>query len=69
MHRQHWVSDQGPLLVAVVLGSENHLFKPLHKNRRAPYPQGAAVEPMRVEHGGAHSLVAEMILDDADDLG
>lgn len=55
-------------MVTVVPGSENHPFKPLQKIRGAPYPQWAAVEHMGVDHGGAHILMAQQLLDGADVL-
>jgi len=58
----------GPSILCLVLGSENHLFSPLHKVRGAAYSQWAAVEHMGVDHGGAHILMAQQLLDGADVL-
>jgi hypothetical protein len=52
----------------MVHGSENHLFTRLQKIRRAAYPRGASIEHMGVDHGGAHVLVPQELLDGADVL-
>jgi len=45
--------------LAVVDGSENQLFGRLQNVGWASYPQRTAVKHMRIDHGGAHILVAE----------
>lgn len=46
----------------------NHLFNLLHNICRATYPEWATVERMGVDHGGAHVVVSEELLDCADVL-
>ncbi len=46
------------LKIAVVHGSDNHLFDLLHNICWAANSEGASVEYMGVDHGGAHILVA-----------
>jgi len=45
--------------IVVVHGSENQLFVWLQNVGWASYPERTAVKHMRVDHGGAHILVAE----------
>ena len=45
--------------IAVVHGSKNQLFAMLQSVGWASSPERTAVEHMRVDHGGAHILVAE----------
>lgn len=54
--------------MGLVHGSENHLFEWLRKVCRAALPEGATVEHMGVDHGGACILVAEHLLDSLDIL-
>jgi hypothetical protein len=56
------------LPIALVHGSVNHLFGMLHKVCRAAHPEWAAVEHMGIDHGGAHILVAQELLDGTDVL-
>ena len=42
------------------------MFVLLHKIGRAAHPERAAVEHMRVDHGGLHVLVAQQLLNGAD---
>jgi len=42
------------------------MFVLLHKIGRAAHPERAAVEHMRVDHGGFHVLVAQQLLNGAD---
>jgi hypothetical protein len=44
------------------------MFVLLHKIGRAAHPERAAVEHMRVDHGGFHVLVAQQLLNGADVL-
>jgi hypothetical protein len=48
-----------PPKISVVHWSENRLFDMLQSISWASYPDRTAVENMRVDHGGAHILVAE----------
>jgi hypothetical protein len=50
-------------MVGLVLGSENQLFKLLHKICGASDPQWAAVQHMGIDHGGAYILMAQQLLD------
>ena len=54
--------------LAVVHGSDNHLFTKTHKIGRAADPEKAAVQHLRVNHGGLHVLVAQKLLKGADVL-
>ena len=54
--------------MGLVHGSENHLFEWLRKVCRAALPEGATVEHMRVDHGGACILVTEHLPDSSDIL-
>jgi hypothetical protein len=54
--------------IAVVHGSENQLFGWLQNVGWASYRELTKVKHMRVDHGGAHILVAEKLLDGADVL-
>lgn len=45
--------------IDVVNGTENKLLAQLQNAGRAFYPELAGVETMRIDYGGAHTLVAE----------
>jgi hypothetical protein len=66
--RCHALQGYVPPSIALVHGSENHLFELLHKVCRAAHPEWAAVEHMGIDHGGAHILVAQELLDGTDVL-
>ena len=40
--------------IALVHGSENHLFEPLHQSCRATYPKPSTIEPLGLDCGLAH---------------
>lgn len=63
-----WVCRRRHFNLSMVHGSENHLFARLQKIRRAAHPHGASIEHMGVDHGGAHVLVPQELLDGADVL-
>ena len=52
----------------MVHGSENQLFDRLQNVGWASYRERTKVKHMLVDHGGAHILVAEKLVDDADVL-
>ena len=52
----------------MVHGSVNHLFELLHKVCRTAHPEWPAVEHMGINHGGAHILGPEELLDRVDVL-
>lgn len=74
--RQHARTDssvsirlkQVGLNLELVCGSENHLFVRLHEIRWAAYTERAAVQDVGIDHGGAHILVAQQLLDGSDVL-
>lgn len=63
-----WVRGYVCLPIALVHGSVNHLFRLLHKVCRAAYAEWATVEHVGIDHGCAHILMAQELLDCADVL-